>query len=203
MSFWQKIKDMILVFLDYVGVRQMTPSERIDHDFGFKFVRGPFRPNAAYHPEMGFLYVLFENCPTVTALGPCEWINLLEATQGRKVVGIQIHGFRSLISFAFQDAILASRTDELPGVVMTLEEFLANLPEQLKNAPAFKPNAWYNRTGDILECNFESVPYFADVVHSCIHLLRAHTDQRIVGVQIWGFKRLLRDPEKFVLEVAI
>ena len=50
----------------------------------------------------------------------------------------------------------------------------------------FRPGAWYNEDGDIVEAFWADCSYYAEWLNPQITLLRKHSTKEIVGVQIWA-----------------
>lgn len=55
----------------------------------------------------------------------------------------------------------------------------------------FKPHAFFNRPGDLLEVFFENVPHYGEWVNPEIYLLRAQDDNRVVGCQVWKLSKVM------------
>lgn len=74
------------------------------------------------------------------------------------------------------------------GTPQSLEDFIA----ELGPPPEFKPNAWYNEPGDLIEV------YWSNEDHVHRHLnrqleLKVSTEDRdkVTGVMIWGVRKML------------
>ncbi len=63
----------------------------------------------------------------------------------------------------------------------------------IKDAPSepFKPNAFHNTDGDLLEVFWENVSYYAEWLNPKVTVLRAEDDKRIVGCQVWGLSKTM------------
>lgn len=72
-----------------------------------------------------------------------------------------------------------------------LADFLAELSKTPR--PPFRPVAYHNKIGDIMEVFWEDVPYIAKWVSPTVTLLRAADNDRIVGVQVWGASKIVED----------
>jgi hypothetical protein len=74
-------------------------------------------------------------------------------------------------------------------------DFDKEMDKLIKEASSkpFKPCAWYNRDGDIVEAAWEDCDYHAEWINHQVTLLRAERKGpngglpgRIIGVQIWA-----------------
>jgi hypothetical protein len=70
------------------------------------------------------------------------------------------------------------------------EDLVRALEELTKDIPRgpFKPDAYYNTTGDFIEAIFEPVSYYAQWVNHRLTILRAQDDHRVVGCQVTWVK---------------
>ena len=50
----------------------------------------------------------------------------------------------------------------------------------------FRPVAWYNKDGDIVEAVWKDCSYYAEWLNPQITLLRSSRTKEIVGVEIWA-----------------
>ena len=62
---------------------------------------------------------------------------------------------------------------------------LEKLIAEAKRHP-FRPVAWYNQDGDIIEAVWEDCSYYAEYLNPQITLLRSNKTKEIVGVEIWA-----------------
>lgn len=69
-----------------------------------------------------------------------------------------------------------------------LREYLdANRPSR------FRPSPFYSEAGDFLTVYFENVEGYADPLTGEITLIRDMQDNRIVGVKIYGVRKVVND----------
>jgi hypothetical protein len=71
---------------------------------------------------------------------------------------------------------------------MKTHEFQHLMEDVIKQAgdKPFKPVAWYNEAGDIIEAVWEDCSVYAEWLNPQVTLLRKHKTDEIVGVQIWA-----------------
>ena len=71
----------------------------------------------------------------------------------------------------------------------TLDEFL----EEMKNIPRppWKPGAWYNKSGDILEVHWSEKEYYARWLNHTVTLLLDFETNEVIGCQVWGLSHVL------------
>ena len=74
-----------------------------------------------------------------------------------------------------------------------LEKFMTKFVEirKGKQGPPFKPEAHYNKTGDIFEVILSNEQYYAQWLCPSITILLSQETHEVVGVQIWGVKYLI------------
>jgi len=58
--------------------------------------------------------------------------------------------------------------------------------------PPLKPNAYYNKVGDILEITLSDDDHYAKWLCPSVHVLLSFETNEVVGVQIWGVKNILK-----------
>jgi|GEM_PF-4659678 len=71
----------------------------------------------------------------------------------------------------------------------SIEELLEEISQH--EFPGFRPHAFYNETGDILEVFVTQEPYYVQRVGNGIHVCISFATGQIVGVQLWGASRKL------------
>jgi len=75
-------------------------------------------------------------------------------------------------------------------------DWVKELIEKYRKKGPFKPGAWYNRLGDIIEVWFEEDESYSEWLNHNITLMLSVHDKRIIGFQIWGVKRLLEQSQE-------
>ena len=50
----------------------------------------------------------------------------------------------------------------------------------------FKPIAWYNTAGDLIEAMWEDCSYYAQWLNPQVTLLKKQGTDQVVGVQVWA-----------------
>ena len=74
------------------------------------------------------------------------------------------------------------------------EKLINDLKEHEQLGIEWKPSAFYNNDGDMIEWYNEQVPYYGERVNELITLYRAEEDDRIVGGCIKNIAHLM-NPE--------
>jgi len=82
------------------------------------------------------------------------------------------------------------------GNPLSFEDFLKRIEEENPGPHEFKPCAFYNRAGDILEVHWKNTPYIGRWLGNGIDLYIKCKDSEdepdeIVGCLVWGIKRRL------------
>lgn len=72
---------------------------------------------------------------------------------------------------------------------MDLDEFMKKALFGI-TPEAFKPFAFYNVHGDMIEVYWENVSGYGEWLNSTITLMKARDDHRVIGVVIEGVSRL-------------
>lgn len=92
------------------------------------------------------------------------------------------------------DAKLKAVEDEVFGdgeTAATLDDWMAANERIMKDAPRppFKPNATYNKHGDGLHVYLCDEPSHTQWLCPGVEVMRAESDDRIVGFNVWGLSR--------------
>ena len=74
--------------------------------------------------------------------------------------------------------------------VKTLDDLLSVIPAE---RPPFKPNATYNKGGDMIEVYLSDRSYYAKWLCPGISVLLDSETDEVIGVEITGVKRLIQD----------
>lgn len=69
----------------------------------------------------------------------------------------------------------------------TFHEALERIVSKLPTRP-FKPHAYYNATGDIIDARWKDCDYYGQWINHQITLLKEQGTHEIIGVQVWALE---------------
>lgn len=73
-----------------------------------------------------------------------------------------------------------------PSKSTDFHEYMAWLMTQ--PIPPFKPQAWYNVEGDIIEAIWKREEHYAEWINHQVTILRSFKTKEVIGVQVWALE---------------